>query len=235
MTFVIAVICKKGVVVASDGQSTRITDANATKERTQKIFRFGKNRLWGSSGDEYQRSCFMSFLNRISEENDQLDFPQFWGYLNRFANNMREKIGDCEKRPCNEFLIVEHKKIPIIWKITNDYYSVHYFGEEHYPMLKKDGVVAIGAGQTVPRIFFNRLKAHGGDYSLEQGSLIGYRLVTEAIDSSEGVGPPVDVWTIQNDKVKHKSKADCMELKELCKRWKASEQLMADVILSSVG
>jgi len=148
---------------------------------------------------------------------------------------MREKIGDCEKRPCNEFLIVEHKKIPIIWKITNDYFSVHYFGEEHYPMLKEDGIVAIGAGQTVPRTFFNGLKLLGWDYSLEQGCIVAYRLVAEAIDSSTDVGPPIDVWTIQNDKIKHKSKADCMELKEVCKRWKASERLMANMILSAVS
>jgi 20S proteasome alpha/beta subunit len=234
MTFIVAVICNKGVVVASDCQSRRVTDNNATKIRAQKIFEFGENKLWGSSGDEYQRSCFMSFLNKIKDENEELSHPYLYALFDRFANNMRKKIGDCEKRPCNEFLIVEHNEIPFIWKVTNDYYKVHYFGEEHYQQLKDDGIVAIGAGQTVPRTFFNRLKSPGRDFSVEQGCIIGYRLVMEAIDSSVDVGPPVDVWTIQNEKIRRKSKADCMELKELCNRWKASEQLMSEMILFSV-
>ena len=119
--------------------------------------------------------------------------------------------------------------------VTNGYYSVHYWGEEHLQEVKDAGIVAIGAGQTIALTFFNGLKSLGRNYSLEQACVIGYRLVMEAIDSTEGNGPPVDVWTIQNDKIRRKSKADCMELKELCKRWKASEKLMADIILSSVS
>ena len=232
MTYVVAVVCNEGVVVASDGETTRITDGNATKEIAQKVFRFGKNRLWGSSGDEYGISCFMSFLSGINDKNDQFTDHHLTVCFDRFAKNMHEKVGDCEKRTCNDYLIVQHQETPTIWQITNGYMAVNYFGKEHHQMLKKDGIVAIGAGQTVPRTFFKNLEPLGRDYSLAQGCLIAYRLVREAINSTYGIGEPVDIWTIQNNKVTPKSKGEVEDLKELCERWVASELVMASVFLS---
>jgi 20S proteasome alpha/beta subunit len=97
----------------------------------------------------------------------------------------------------------------------------------------KNLMIAIGVGQTVPRTFFKSLKPLGRDYSLEQGSLIAYRLVREAMKSTDGVGEPIDIWTIKNDEVTPKSESELAELKRLCKQWENSELLMAkDALLS---
>ena len=72
------------------------------------------------------------------------------------------------------------------------------------------------------------------EYSLEQGSLIAYRLVKEVIKIDGLVGEPTDVWTVANNEVEQKSEAKLKKLKGLCKKWVASEQRMASIALSSL-
>lgn len=52
MTYIVAITCDESVIFASDMQSTRNTDGNATKETVQKIIKSDENKLWACAGDE---------------------------------------------------------------------------------------------------------------------------------------------------------------------------------------
>jgi hypothetical protein len=111
---------------------------------------------------------------------------------------------------------------------------VHYSTKKDYELIKGD-LFAIGAGQAVPRAFFDGLKKLDYEYTLAQGSLVAYRLVGEAIKSSDDVGKPIDVWTVANNKRERKLEADLEKLETLCYAWVGEERVIADAFISYLG
>jgi hypothetical protein len=92
-------------------------------------------------------------------------------------------------------------------------------------------------GKWITRAFFNNLMNIGlertlREYSLEQASLIAYRLVKEVIKIDGLPGEPIDVWTVVNDEVKQKSEAELKRLKTLYDKWIDEERLVTDSVLS---
>jgi hypothetical protein len=258
MTFIVAVPCKDGVVLASDGQATiytRFPTASGiarveTKVRTQKIFELGNNRLWACSGSEKDITRFWDMLRRALDNTKNrpltnLELKECLGDFfleTMFAARKEEEHQDLPSPyplRCPEYLVVGHQKHPVIWRMTGDCDSNFYDIDQCE--ITEHIVFAIGSlvGQWITHAFFNNLIDIGlertpREYSLEQGSLIAYRLVKEVIKIDGLVGEPTDVWTVANNEVEQKSEAKLKKLKGLCKKWVASEQRMASIALSSL-
>ncbi len=245
MTLILAIPCKDGVVFASDGQATTLIDHEYTKSKTPKIFKLGKNVLWGCSGSEVDILRFWDTIGKSIDEskNCSLNDPRLRERLEEFtcviieeaeeqAEEQRKKTGIRLKLRCPEYLVVGHQKYPIIWGLVGDC-GYFLYDEEQYEMIKHH-MCSIGSGQTVPQALFNNLKYKNREYTLAQGSLIAYRLLKEAIKSSLLIGEPIDIWTIKNNKVKQKTNAELLELEVLYNTWIKGEQLMFKAILSDL-
>ena len=67
MTLIIALKCRNGIVVASDGQATALSSGGPVRQKIQKIFQLGSNVIFGASGSvgTMQTSFgFTPFLHR---------------------------------------------------------------------------------------------------------------------------------------------------------------------------
>ena len=178
---------------------------------------------------------FVSFVCELTKRYTPLTNSDLTSEFDKFIKDTREKLTELPIGYSFKYLIVGHNKTPQIWYIPKEGPTAPFYEPSLFAGPYKNEIFCVGVGATVPRTFFNRLKTTFGKYNLDQGSLIAYRLVMEAINSTEGVGLPVDVWTIQNDNVVHKSTGELIELRELYNKWMDSEQLMAKVMLAPLG
>jgi 20S proteasome alpha/beta subunit len=238
MTFIVAITCKDGVVFASDGQSTRVVDGDTIKEKVPKIFKLGKNRVWGGAGNEEGVFRFMNYVDTFTDQKESLTEDRLKTYLEKFAlevkteaETQREKMGAMAPGlQCPEYLVIGHQENPMIWCMYSDC-TLIFYDKENFDTYKSN-LFSIGAGQTVPRAYFDSIKDRNREYTLSQGSLIAYRLVREAINSSPYVGEPIDIWTVANSEVKQNSEAALEKLEILCDTWVDWERLIADAIMS---
>lgn len=119
--------CKDGIVFASDGQATTPIDREYTKSKTPKIFKLGKNVLWGCSGSEVDTLRFRGTVGKSIDEskNCSLNDSRLRERLEEFTYNLieeaeeqveeqRKKTGITLKLRCPEYLVVGHQKYPII-------------------------------------------------------------------------------------------------------------------------
>jgi hypothetical protein len=229
MTYVVAVVCTDGVVLASDGQAERIADCVRLKETAQKIFRF-RNSLWGIAGAESGICDFSEFSKSIDQDNQLMD-TELLAHLEDFALKVKEKA-KAENHPnqCNQYLVVWHNDKPMAWWMDN------VCRTQRTDEYIRRNIIPIGAGQPVTHSLIGSLEGREQLYTLKQGSLIAYRLVREAINSSAVVGPPIAVWTLSNNQPpKKKSDEGLKELEFLYNKWIDGERLITDGILSSLG
>jgi ATP-dependent protease HslVU (ClpYQ) peptidase subunit len=238
MTLILAITCKDGVVLASDGQATaKIDDEKGVKSTSQKIVRLGKYWLGGCSGSaiDVQR------LQTLSNIPDAITEPQLQMRLNNFARDVIQDSTpafdskDLLGRRCAEYLVVGHHEHPMIWHMVSKCQFV--FHSKDLPEITDSMMFAIGtgSGQIVAQALFERLKTVYPTYTLTQGSLIAYRLVKVATSIDPYVGDPIAIWTVSNNKVEPKSDAGLKKLESLFDEWKDIERRVSQDFLSSVN
>jgi hypothetical protein len=199
MTLILALPCRDGIVLASDGKVQRFTDGQWTSYTAQKIFKFGKNKLWGCAGAEPDLKKFEKKINNLSDEEKGISLAdeEHLGFLDKFANCDEETA---RRKECSEFLVVEYTKYPMAWRRTADtMQGVFYNGSDK--LFDGFSSLGVGSGQLVAEIVLRNINYQ---LILEEGVLAAYRILKEAIKMGNfRVGEPIDIWTIRRGKVKH--------------------------------
>jgi hypothetical protein len=122
----------------------------------------------------------------------------------------------------------------MIWWMVYGCGSTFYSKDEQE--LTKCSMFSIGdgSGQIVAQALFDNLKDKDREFTLAQGSLIAYRLIKEAMNSSPEVGKFVDICTIKDNVRERKTEKDLKELNLLFKKWISKEQEISESILASL-
>ena len=127
-----------------------------------------------------------------------------------------------------------HQKFPMIWWMADGCGST-FFGKDEQELTKCCMFsIGDGSGQIVAQALFDNLKDKDREFTLAQGSLIVYRLIKEAMNSSPEVGKFVDIWTIKDNAVERKTDDEIEELNNLSDDWIKEERRVSDGILFSL-
>jgi 20S proteasome alpha/beta subunit len=252
MTLILAITCKDGVVLASDGLAINPISGELIKSKYPKIFKLGQNRLWGCSGSTPDIAWFSNILSKTLRETKNRPLSDFRlrKRLEATAPKIkanaealaREKmhISPSDALPsglvrCPQYLVVGHQRYPIVWQMADNCESVFFNRDQNEMTHCCIFTIGTGIGQWVARAFFERVKDVCNEYTVTQGSLMAYRIIKEAIKASALVGEPIEVWTICNDVVEQKKDEELKELERFYNDWTDKERHISQDFLSSVS
>lgn len=219
MTLIVALACKNGVVLASDGSAAgfarEFKRAFFVSALSCKINPLGKNILWGASGS-------VDIIQTIEAEFEELPSAMKDKSLHDLA--LRKRIKDIHRR-CVTNAIKHQREMGVkneqligaeLLLVSNDVnqadpIKIWYIGSLRNYFVEDDGCSVIGDGTFYAqmsllsfRLNLTSLKPRSKNLSTEQGCLVAHRAVKDAIEAGCGiVGPPIDIWVIK-DKEKPK-------------------------------
>ena len=209
MTLIAAMGCKKGIILAADGQNTlthKIDDFNVyTRSTTRKIQKFGKNKLWAAAGSEGGIIEFGKRIDALSDDVKKKPLTDPKSDLYQSLNDIAVGIRDRDPKNPLYYVVVGPQEIwywknkTKKWRDKTSYDLAPYAGDYFANRCK---IVWVGdTGVTLPaQIITNRYIECL--HTLEQGVLAVYAAMKEAISLlAFGVGTPIDVRAIRNDGV----------------------------------
>ena len=232
MTLVIALSCKNGIVMASDGQATVGSSGGPVRAETQKIFKINANTLFGASGSVGTIQKALRTVQSIADlESDwnptimhnvkQQLFRIYKSEIERhMAFHRTINPNQVPPLPIADILLckVQENGENIIWHIAPDC---------HDELLHELGYACTGNGDIFAHTLLKGFDIKNMD--LEEGKLLAYRTIRLAIDTGAfGLGEPIDIWTIEKEKevvkIDHLSPEKIMALKDSWIAWKETEK-----------
>jgi 20S proteasome alpha/beta subunit len=249
MTLVVALACKDGVILAADGQSAGVA---YELERTfgmaypaSKINHLGDKILWGGSGSAGIIQTLEEGFEELQKEADnislhdpnlQLRLKEIHSACVRPEIDSQKKYGISSTELIGAQLLfvandVEYHNPIKIWCIGSLGHSI---------FLEEDGIGIIGDATlfaNMSLLNFRRnliwYKPKSKSLSTEQGCLVAYRAVKDAIEASlDRVGPPIDIWTIKNNQKPTQVSGQAMKkLEEAYVMWKEAEIIKLQELL----
>lgn len=191
MTLILAIPTDKGVVLASDSQVT----SGPVRATSEKLFKLNTHCAWAGAGE-------LALIQRVAEIIGAVSATQPLKDLrDQLANTVKQCVngllqldfrtpffqGDPEKllslHP-GDFIFVECRSKPVILHITS--FGTPEWAERPY---------AIGSGNLFAYALLQ--KYQGVKLSLEQASILAFKVIEEAIEvGSWGLGPPIHIWHI---------------------------------------
>ena len=240
MTLIVALRCRDGVVLASDGQATGFSSGGPIKQKCKKIFKLPGNVLIAASGtigviqrcresiEMYSQAISGYGLNHVIEEEDGEKITlrdQIKKLV--FSINKDEKerhkafYGDERGAPLADIIIAFYDKNREefrIWHVAPD------GGDE---FLDELGYGCSGIGDTFGHAFLKNF--YSEDLDVRIGSVIAFRVINEAIEiGAYGLGEPIDVWIMErvekDIKVKQLSSEELNALSDVCRVWVEAEK-----------
>jgi 20S proteasome alpha/beta subunit len=228
VTLIIALKCKDGVVIASDGQATALSSGGPVRQKIQKIFKLGSNVVFGASGSvgtvQRCRDLIKNFAESLSKGLDIKTREELRQNLFQIMKNEVERHkafhGNTKGAPLADILICTHEgdKGYRIWHIAPD------CADE---LLDELGYACTGIGDTFAYTLLRNY--YSSDVDIEKGKLVAYRVIKDAIDiGAYGLGEPVDIWTMKMDngdfKIEQLSNNEIMALNDAYVTWKEAEK-----------
>lgn len=227
MTLIISLACKDGVILASDGQATTFSTGGPIRRTISKIKHLGENKLWAASGTVGMIQKIETAFNGFPKEilNAPLTEPQLRQAILKNAHTLRATElqrhrdlygqGRDMEAEVADLIIVESQGSPRIWHINAD--CVDEFLEEF-------GYGTSGSGDIFAHTLLKNFKLK--DLSVDQGCLIAYRVLRDAIDiGAFGLGEPIDIWVIDNNNgVKQKTQFEMFALRDSYASWMEAEE-----------
>jgi len=244
MTLIVALKCKNGVILASDGQATGFSSGGPIKQKCRKVFELPGKVLIAASGTVgviqrcresiamYSQDISNYGLNHIIEERigEKVEYVALQdkikylvGYIN-IGEKERHKAfyGDEKGAPLADIIIVfydrsQHKFR--IWHVAPD------GGDE---LLDELGYGCSGIGDTFGYAFLKNF--YSEDLDVKIGALVAYRVIKEAIEiGAYGLGEPIDIWLMEiggegNIKIKQFSPEELSALSDTCSMWVEAER-----------
>ena len=243
MTLVIALSCKNGIVMASDGQATVGSSGGPVRVETQKIFKINENTLFGASGSVGTIQKSLQIVSEIK------DLESDW--TPSLMNNVRSKLfplyrGEVERHIVFHRTINPNQVPPppiadiILCKVQEDGQNMIW---HIAPDCSDELLHELGYGCTGNGSIFAHTLLKGFDIknmTTEEGKLLAYNTIKLAIETGAyGLGEPIDIWTITKNKEKveiHRlSKEEMMALKDAWVSWKETEkELFKKIVLKGL-
>lgn len=223
MTLVIALLCQDGVILASDSQSTEMT--GAVRFDVPKVFPLTSRALWGGSGMvqvirdigialDKARPALEAGVPEIGQALAELVGPELVRHYNNYV-----QVPMTNPNPPRTSLLAcgfSHQTGGWIVEVDENNAYSHY-GDR--------GFHAIGSAAGFAQLA-NALMAHFQvkDKPLNLGKLVAYRAMDTAINTSAyGVGPPIQMWTVEAAGVHQLSADELAELRASVGGWMALE------------
>ncbi len=228
MTLVIALACKDGIVMASDGQVTGGSAGGYVRFHSQKIFKINDNVLFGASGNigTIQRALAIvqAFSQQLMEEMDYQKMEQIRIELFKIYKNEIDRhkafykdtdVESIKHAPISDIIISKFKgDESFIWHISPD------CSDE---LLQDIGYACTGSGDVFAYTILKNFNIK--KLNVDRGKIIAFRVIKEAIEiGAFGLGEPIDIWTITDKGVKRLSTEEIEALSETYSLWKKMEE-----------
>jgi len=238
MTLIIALSCRDGIVMASDGQATGGSAGGPIRMPIQKIFKINEHVLFGAAGNvgiiQRSRDVIRSFSVKLEEEwdyqlMDEIRKALFEVYKNEvdrhraFYGDTPE--GDIRNAPVSDVLLCNfstkgEETQKVIWHIAPD------CSDER---LDEIGYGCSGSGDVFAHTLLKNYLVK--ELDVEKGTLVAYRVIKEAIEiGAYGLGEPIDVWVITKEGCKRLSEEELMALEDASNTWKEMERAVFEKI-----
>jgi proteasome beta subunit len=198
MTLILVLPTRDGIVMASDGQVT----AGMVRTTDQKIWPLNDRCLWAASGE-------LALIQRVEERLEILP-------SNDSLQQLRDKICEIVKQCVTELLRLDFRT-DFLSSDPDLLLKLHPGDFVFAECLQSPAVLHVLVNGT-PEWITNRPFASGSgemfayallqkyqglDLNMEEGALLAYKVLEEAIAvGAYGLGPPIDVWKISNNGVK---------------------------------
>lgn len=193
MTLVLALRCRDGVVLASDGQATAEAAGQPTRQPVRKLFGLGEHVAWGAAGSLGLQQTLREALDERAER--LVAGPRLRGRLT-------DVVIPIQQRALRDF--VPHPGAPppdlsCIFCWWDDgaarILSVPRTGSDHQLHERHS---AVGTGDIFADFAMTSV-AHLGtaSLSLEQAKMVAYKTVADAIDvAAVYLGPPIQMYVV---------------------------------------
>lgn len=232
MTLIIALACKNGIVMASDGQATGGSVGGPVRMPIKKIYPINNHVLFGASGSIGVIQKSRAIISSLSQELDkEWDFGLMEKVRQNLFNIYKNEINrhrafyqgtpqeDIENAPIADVLLCNfikkgNSEQKIIWHIAPD------CSDE---MLDEIGYGCSGNGDVFAHTLLKNYPVKGLD--VEKGKLVAYRVIKEAIEiGAYGLGEPIDIWAITEKGCEQVTTKELMALEDTYNLWKEIER-----------
>lgn len=213
MTLILALACKDGIVMASDGQATLMSSGGPVRQRANKIKQIGQSILWAGSGDVGFLQKIEKNVNELPSELKEAEFEKLKKFFINTVHVLRKEAlesstdlygkekGEREATSA-DLLFCDYGHVARILHITPDATD-----EE----LQDFGYGASGIGDTFAYTLLRGKELH--DMSCREAKVLAYRVIYEAIEvGAFGLGEPIDIWAICKSKGKN---GECIKANRL--------------------
>lgn len=194
MTLVIAVACRDGIVLASDGQATCDAAGQPTRQPARKLFDIGGRIAWGSAGSaglQQTVGAELAQLNGRTDDPAQMRRRLASAVIPHQQRAVRDFVphdgADPPELACL-FCWWDPQRGPVLLTVPRTG-SDHQFHEDF---------AAIGSGD-IFAAFSMRSVAHFGTrhLGLQQAKMVAYKAVADAIEvAAVYLGPPIQIYEV---------------------------------------
>ena len=223
MTLVLAIRCREGVVLASDGQATTDAAGQPTRLEVQKLFEVGGRIAWGAAGSV---GLQQALADRLADEEDAvLAQPDPRGAL-------ADAVIPIQQRALRDFVPHPGAQPPdlacVFCWLDGDgsprIFSIPRTGSDHQ---LHDGHAAVGTGDIFADFAMVSV-AHLGTPSLttEQAKMVALKAIADAISvAAVYLGPPIQMSVVTATGVRVVPRAEIEgALSDSVDAWKARQR-----------
>jgi 20S proteasome alpha/beta subunit len=232
MTLVIALNCKDGIVMASDGQATAGSSGGPVRIKGEKIFKINDSTLFGASGSvgNIQRSleiirtikglegdCNSAMMDNVKQQLFLIYHADLQRHVTFYKALNPNQI---PPPPIADVIIakLQENGEQIIWHIAPD------CSDE---LLQDLGYACTGSGDIFAHTLLKSYEIKNID--VERGKLLAYNTIKLGIEiGAYGLGEPIYIWFIKNIEngieIKKLSDEEMMALKDTWLSWKEAER-----------
>lgn len=225
MTLVLALRCRDGVVLASDGQATTDAAGQPTRQGVRKLFDLGGRVAWGAAGSI---GLQQTLSDALVEREDELVTGTPSHELRR---RLTEIVIPIQQQALRDFVAHPGSQPPDLscifcWCERHGarILSVPRTGSDHQ---FHDRHSAVGTGDIFADFAMTSV-AHLGTVrlSLEQAKMVAYKTVADAIDvAAIYLGPPIQMYVVTADGAREVTAAELEGgLADSVDAWKARQR-----------
>ncbi len=194
MTLVIAIACRDGIVLASDGQATCDAAGQPTRQPVRKLFDIGGRIAWGAAGSAgLQQTVEAGFAQLDGHQDDPGQMRRRLAaaiipHQQRAVRDFVPHDGSDPPELACLFCWCDPQRGPVLLTVPRT-------GSDHQ---LHDDYAAIGSGD-IFAAFTMRSVAHFGTRHLgmEQAKMLAYKAVADAIEvAAVYLGPPIQMYEV---------------------------------------
>ena len=244
MTLVIALNCKDGIVMASDGQATVVSSGGPVRVETEKIFKVNDTTLFGASGNVGNIQKSLEVIKSIK------DLEEDWNQT--IMSNVKRQLfwiyQDDLKRHVDFYKTINPNQIPpppiadvILTKIQENGEKIiwHIAPDCSDELLHDLGYACTGNGDVFAHTLLRGYEIKNID--IEKGKLLAYNTIKLGIEvGAFGLGEPIYIWAMKKIdtgiEIKQLSNEEMMALKDTWLYWRETlREIFEKIQIKNIG